>query len=386
MPAPAPKVASAVLARWVLIAAGLLILLVVLVLFLWHAVFVLLLLFAGLLVAILLREVADVVRRLTQLPPGWSLATSLLGLLLLTVAAGWLMAPRVIEQVNELSQSVPDALEALRLRAERYPLGRWIMEETPPVSEMRPDAPQVLARATGIVSATVGMTFGLVIVLFLGIYLAADPVLYTNGALRLLPQRHRARGAEVLAAVGYTLRWWLVGQLITMACVGVLTALGLWALGVPLWMSLGLLAALLEFVPNFGPVIAAAPAVLLVLAQNPAKAGAIAVLYLVVQQVESLLISPLVHQKTVRLPPVLTILSQVLLGILVGPLGLLLATPLTAVALVLVKLLYVEQTLGDSLHTPLDELDAEDKPPLPQPKPEDPEGETVPSDGARDAQ
>src|SRR6185295_16753182 len=120
--------------------------------------------------------------------------------------------------------------------------------------------------------------------------------------------------------------------------------------GVPLWLPLGLLAALLNFIPNFGPVIAAVPAVLIALADNPAKAAWVVALSVAAQNLEGYLITPLVQRRAVEMPPALTILSQVLMGLLLGPLGVILAAPMTAAAIVVLKMLYVEDTLG----TPVD--------------------------------
>ena len=136
-----------------------------------------------------------------------------------------------------------------------------------------------------------------------------------------------------------------------MIIIGVLTAVGLWLLGVPLALTLGLLAALLTFIPNIGPILAVVPAALLALLQSPTRALYVVLLYLGIQTVESYLLTPLMQKRTVSLPPALTIFAQVLMGILVGRIGLVLATPLTAALFVLVKMLYVEDILGDSIET-----------------------------------
>lgn len=337
-----------------------------LVVFLWYASYVLLLVFASVLLAVLLRAAADLVNSATGLPDKWSvLVVLVLGVVVLG-GVGWFAAPPIARQVDQLSQQIPRSVEVIRGRLEQYRWGQWLLRELPSVEDLQPAGPQILSRATGFVSRTTGALFSFFVVAFIGIYLALDPVLYTNGVLRLVPPRYRGRARDVLAALGYTLRWWLIGQLITMTVVGVLTTLGLWLLGVPLAPVLGLLAFVLDFVPNIGPVVAAVPAILLAFTDDPMKALYVMLLYIGVQQVEGLLIAPLIHQRTVHLPPVLTIVAQIFLGILVGPLGLLLATPLVACVLVLVKMLYVEQALGDHVDTPADHLKPQDKPPLPK--------------------
>lgn len=353
--------------RQVLIPAATVLGLVLLVLFFWYASYVLLLLFAGLLLAVLLRSLAELTSRLTGLGHGGALAVVMVVSLLLLGGIAGFGVPRLVAQFDQLASTLEPSLEGAQQWLQERSWGRWFLQEMPELGDIRANGADVLARATGVVSRTVGFVFSLIIVLFVGVYLAADPDLYTTGLLRLVPLAHRTRASEIVAAVAYTLRWWLVGQLITMAAVGLMTWLGLWALGIPTAFGLGVLAFLFDFVPNFGPIAAAIPGILLGFGESPIMALYVTILYVVVQQIESLLIAPLVHQRTVKLPPVLTIVAQVFLGLLAGPLGLLLATPLTAAVLVLIKMLYVEQLLGDKVETPVDQMEPEDKPPLPQP-------------------
>jgi len=147
---------------------------------------------------------------------------------------------------------------------------------------------------------------------------------------------------HVLDKLRDVLRGWLLAQLGSMAVIGVLTALGLWALGIPLVVALGLLAALLTFIPNLGPIMSAIPAVVLALAADPITAVWVALLYIGVQLVEGNVTTPLIQQQTIDLPPALTIVMQFLLGVLFGLMGLALAVPVTAVGITLVQTLYVK--------------------------------------------
>jgi predicted PurR-regulated permease PerM len=201
--------------------------------------------------------------------------------------------------------------------------------------------------------------FTLFVVLVSGIYLAAQPRMYVNGLLMIVPHARRPRYREVLERLGYVLRWWMIGQLVPMAVIGTLTAIGLKLIGVELWLILGLLAALFNFIPNFGPLISGIPAFLLALAESPTKAMWVVVLYVCAQSLEGYVLTPLVQRKAVELPPALLILFQVLAGLLLGALGVVLGAPLLAVVVVAVKMLYVEDVLGDHPHVP---GDAEEKP------------------------
>jgi predicted PurR-regulated permease PerM len=195
------------------------------------------------------------------------------------------------------------------------------------------------------VAATFGVLGNFVIMLFIGLYVSLDTRTYRRGLIWILSPSLRASGEAVLDKAGDTLRNWLIAQLMSMAVVGVLTWLGLWLVGVPLAPILGLISALLAFVPNIGPIIAAVPAVLLGLSESPTTALMVVGVYLVVQTLESYAITPLIQQERVSLPPALILSTQLLMGLLFGVLGLALATPLAALGLTLVREAYVQRFL-----------------------------------------
>ncbi|MGE3707077.1 MAG: AI-2E family transporter, partial [Vicinamibacterales bacterium] len=166
---------------------------------------------------------------------------------------------------------------------------------------------------------------------------------YRGGVRRQLPPAAHPGFDEVSRELGRVLRWWLVGKLLSMSIVGVMTTVGLWLLGVPLALVFGLLAAALTFVPNIGPVLSVVPPALLALVDEPRVAAYVLGLYLGIQTVESYAITPIIQRRTVSLPPALTITAQVALGLLVGALGVAVATPLTAAAMTVVRVLYLER-------------------------------------------
>lgn len=329
----------------VCIAAGV----TLLIALIWYAVEVLLLVFCGVLFAVLLRGAARLLRRYTPLGRGVSLAIVTLGFFLIIGVGAWLISGRVAAQADELTETLPRAIENLSARIERYGWGRRVLEQVPSPGELLSGRGTVLARATGIISGALGVIVNIFIIFIIGLYLAFQRNLYTNGIIHLVPFRHRPRAREVLNALDETLGRWLVGRLVLMVVTGSVTALGLWLLGVPLALTLGLLVGILGFVPNFGPLIAAIPALLIALLQSPQQSLYVALLYIGVQTLDGYVLTPLVDRRSVKLPPVLTISAQVLLGVLLGTIGVVLASPLTAVALVLVKMLYVEDVLGDSV-------------------------------------
>jgi predicted PurR-regulated permease PerM len=314
----------------------------------WRAREVLLLLFTGVLVALLLSRLTEAVEKHTPLPRGVAYAAVLLLLTGAIVGAGWLAAPSVSRQLDKLTESLPQSVDRLSERIQKYRWASELVDQVPGREQLRDAGPQVLRHAGSVLSSTAGVLGATIVVLVTGLYLAAQLSFYRRGLLRLVPQDRRPRANEVLQEIIQTLQRWLEAQIVSMTIVGVLTTLGLWLLGVPLALTMGLLAALLEFIPNFGPILSAVPAVLLALMDSPRLALWVVLLYVGIQATESYLITPLVQHRLASLPPVLVIVSQILGGVLFGFMGLALATPLLAVALVLVKRLYIEDRLGDS--------------------------------------
>jgi predicted PurR-regulated permease PerM len=317
-------------------------LIVALALLAWKVVEVFLLVFGGLLLAILLGHLAAPVNRVTGLSHRWSLAIVLLGLLLLGGLGAWLLGSQLAGQFADLSNRLPSAWQTLKdsLRNTGWNLGLIGGSGSGP-------AGGVLSNLANVLTTVVWALADLILVLFIGIYFAATPSLYRRGALHLVPPDHRDRAADVIEASGETLWKWFLGQLASMVIVGILTTLGLWLLGTPLALALGIIAGLAEFIPIVGPILAAIPAILLGFTQSPTTALYVALFYVVLQQVESNLILPIVQKEAVSLPPVVTLTAVVIAGLVFGPLGILFATPLAVVVLVIVKMLYLRDTLGD---------------------------------------
>lgn len=354
------------LAVKVLLVSGIVAATVLLILLLWYAVQVLLLVFVGILLAILIHTAAEPLTRYLRLPNPAAVIVVLVIAIVALGLAGWSSAPVVAEQSRAMGERIPAAINELTTKLRSTQVGQWLLDKEVDPETLREPASALLSRVTNMLYTVAEVVAGVVIVLFVAIYAAATPTMYTAGLLRLAPKSYRPRLQDVIAGVGYTLRWWLLGQLVAMTAVGIMTGIGLWLLGVPLPIPLALLAFGLEFIPNFGPVIAAVPAVLLAFSgEDPTTALYVALLYVGVQQIESVLITPLVQRGVVHLPPVLTIMGQLLMGLLAGPLGLVLATPLTATVMVLTRMLYIEDTLGDEVPTPDKQAHERDRPELP---------------------
>ena len=315
---------------------------------LWFAADVFLVIFIGVILAVLLCSLCDLVGRVSSLSHGWSLGIVLLLLALLLLLVVGLFASRIASETDNLRQGLQSAWEQVQKQAGQYQWSQELLAQ-PVMQGVKNIKGDWMSRISGIFSATFGAFGTALLILFVGIFTAADPGLYRRGILRLIPLGYRDRGHQILDELGTALRGWVLGQLFSMTVVGVATAVGLWLLGIPFFMSLGILTGLLTFIPNFGPILSAVPAVLLGLTVGPVTALYVVLLYLGVQAVESNLVTPLVQQRNVDLPPVLSVGVQVVMGVLLGVLGLIAAAPLTVCGMVLVKRLYVEDTLGDSI-------------------------------------
>ena len=321
--------------------------LVVGLLFVWYARDVLLLVFAGILLGIFLRRLTMIISDRTPLPPGAALALVMLVLTGALVAAFWLRGDTIAEETARLKEDLPRAVEELRARITDYELGERAMEQLPgDPGSLLPDDRDAVAEVTGVVSRTFSALASGVIILFLGIVFAATPGVYVRGFLALFPEKKEKRMREVLDNLSDTLWWWLLGRLAAMTFIGLTTGIGLALLGVPLAFILGLLAALLSFIPNLGPILSAIPAVLLGLAQSPQTALWVAGLYAGVQAIESYVLDPIIDRKTVYLPPALTITAQLIMALFAGLLGVTLATPFAAALVVVITMLYVQDGLG----------------------------------------
>lgn len=311
-----------------------------------------LLVFGSVLVAVILRTIAAPLQRLARLSSGLALAFAVLGLLAGAAGAVWWLGSEVRAQAESLGDTVPAAWLALEARIDDLGFGETVDEWK---SEITPAGSGILASVTGAVRSVGRGLADLLIVFVGGIYLASQPDLYRGGLLKLFPRKNRELASLALDDSGRALKLWLLGQLISMALVGTLTGVGLWLIGVPSALALGLFAGLLEFIPLIGPIIAAIPGVLLAFAQGPEMALWALALYLLIQQVEGNVIQPLVQQHAVDLPPALLLFSLLAGGLLFGATGVILATPLTVVIFVLTKRLYVREALATDTPLPGEE-------------------------------
>ncbi len=322
----------------------------VVILLLWligKALQIFLVLFAAVLFGVFLSNLSQLLHRYVKLPYTWALTVVVLLFFGILIGGAFLLAPSLVEQGKQLSQTIPKALQNLQNQLRQLPFGQQLLEGAPAPEELASNSSQIAKQVMGAFSTTLGAIANIFIIIVIGIYLAANPHSMAEGIVKLVPKPKRDRAREVLYTLGITLWGWLKGTLLAMLLVGIVITIGLTIIGVPLPLILGITAGLFEFVPNIGPFIAGAPAVLLGLMSGTSKAIWVIGLFVAVQSLEGWILTPMLQKKVIDLPPVLTISGQLLLGMLTGLMGLILAVPLMGVLMVLVKMLCIEDVLGD---------------------------------------
>jgi predicted PurR-regulated permease PerM len=297
-----------------------------------------LLVFAAIVIAVFLRGLTDALARRTGLREGVALAIVVLGLLVLGAGLAVTAAPSVAEDLADLQEELPQLASSVRERIQSAPYGRTLLDSAGEWAE-EGGAAEVGAQVAG---ALWGIAITSILLFIVGIYLAAAPEVYMGGVLRLVPPARRPGAAEVLHGSDATLRRFLLGRAVSMAVVGILTGIAMWIVGVRLAIPLAVTAGLLTFVPYAGPIAAAIPIAVVASIDGGSTLAVAIVAYTAIQGIEGFLVTPLVQQRMVSLPPALTLAAEVAMGFLAGPLGVILSVPLAAVLLYVVRAVYVE--------------------------------------------
>ncbi len=305
------------------------------------------LVFIAVLIAILLRSLANPLSEFTNIPSRWMVILVAVSLFVFISAFVALTGPQITQQFDQLTMRIPEALTSVEEELRQYEWGASILDSLEHTGSGGGN--NVFSRLTGFFSSAFGALTNMFLVVVAGIYLAFEPNLYIDGLLRLLPINRRDHAFEIMDEGFDIMRRWLIARLLSMVVVGILTFIGLWLIDMPLALTLAIMAGLLSFIPNLGPILSAFPAILVGLTQGITLGVLAAIVYFTVQQIENYLITPNIQRETVKLPPALVMLSQVFLLLLFGWLGLFIAAPLVALCIVIVKSLYVEDFLNDEV-------------------------------------
>ena len=312
----------------------------------WTLSHVLLIIFFAILLALTVRGGADWLAMRLHVPPRLMLAVVSLSIIVASAGLFYWIGPRLIAQGQDLVTRLTGQLDNLRQHFNQSPIGQHVTNQL--------SSAGVSLFGTAETAVSIGFTTAvdLVVIAVTTLYLSVHPRLYIRGVLHLIPPARRERALDVMYEIAHVLRLWVLGQMIDMVTVGAMSAMGLALLGVPAPYALALLAGLLTFIPYLGAIAAGVPAVLVALTVGWTTALWTVLVYVTCHLVEGYVVAPLVQRRLIDLPPALTILSMTVMGALFGLLGVILGTPLAAAGLVIVRELYVKDTLGDEAEPP----------------------------------
>jgi len=315
---------------------------------LWTLSELLLLVFGSILVAVVLRALAEPIRQATSIGERWALLVAGLSIIAVLGVVSYLFGSRISGQLVIIAEMLPDAANSLSKQMPFLTISELVRDTS---------IGNLVMSAFSWGSTIFGAVLSFVVMIVAGIYVAISPLTYVRGFVRLFPSGSREQISATLNDAGHALRRWLGAQLIAMIIVGTLIWVGLAVVGVPSALALGLIAGIAEFVPIIGPVIGAVPALLLASTESFQTVLLTLAVFIVVQQVESNVIMPIVAGRAVELPPAVGLFAVVALGILFGPLGLLLGYPLAIVIDVAVQRLYLGAVLNEPVHFRGDEAE-----------------------------
>jgi predicted PurR-regulated permease PerM len=326
--------------------------------FVVRVVAVLILVFLAVLLAVFLSAVTDELERRFRIARGLGLTVAVIATLAVVAGIWILFVPPVVVQTRALIAGLPQTLAAIQAVLARvasdYPMLRdtgFADPESGIVAGVITDASEFLRgalfpylRAGGklLIDAVAAVTIAL--------YFAQRPTAYRDGILALVHPRHREVAARIFQDLGATLRAWVIGQLLAMVVLAALTAVGLWALGVPYWLAFGIFTGLVALVPFFGTLVSTLLPALFVLGTGSGlQVAAVLALGTIVHIVGMNVIIPLIMERTVAIPPALTIASILVMGTLLGAVGLIVAVPIIAITIVVVRHVLQEGIYGEGV-------------------------------------
>jgi predicted PurR-regulated permease PerM len=322
---------------------GIVCLAIIAILILRVAFNILLMALAGVLMAVYFHGLADLITRKIKIKRKPALFISIVGSVVLLAVMGWFVGSKVQRQVAELSNTLPQTIQVARVKIANTPVGAKIIEYTSGNNSQK-----LLDTATTFFSASFGIIGDLYIILFLGIFFTADPSLYKNGIIFFFPAQKKATGRKILKKIDTALKGWLKSILVSIVLITILVAVGLSMVGLPGTAVLGLITGIFEIIPNFGPIIAMIPGVLLAFTISTKTAVFVALIYIVCQTIVGNIVVPLLQKKMINIPPALTLLIQLVMGTLAGLIGIVLAVPRLSILIIVVNELYLNKSAGES--------------------------------------
>ncbi|MET3980600.1 putative PurR-regulated permease PerM [Mucilaginibacter sp. UYP25] len=300
---------------------------------------VILMILAGALISVYFHGLGDMIERKTKWNRKVCMAISVGGSFLLLVTLLWFMGTTIQGQIAILNESLPETINNFKAKLGGSPLGSKVLE----YFNDDGNSDKMFTTARSFFSTSFGVLGNIYIIMFLGLFFSTHPSLYKDGIIKLFPGKNKPMAKKVIDRISQALKGWLKGMMLSMVLIFIMISTGLTVIGIPVALVLALLTGLLKLIPNFGSLVAMIPGVLLALTQDLNTAIIVALLYIVSQTIVSNIVTPLIQKKMINIPPALTIISQVLMGVLSGVLGIILAVPLLSIIIILVDEIYVKK-------------------------------------------
>lgn len=324
--------------------------------FIWSVGHAVLLIFAAFLVAAGLDTVARLFSKVTGLSRHPAVIVVITLMALLTGAAMALGTMNVASQAPRLQDQVAQSIDKLEARLQHYQITAHLFGSQHGSSNSSSSQSSLGEHLTSELSSALTVTIttvtDLFVVLIIGIYMALRPNLYYDGLLRLFPPARQSRADMIAHEATDAVRRWLTGRAISMSLVGLGSIGGLWAIGIPFPLLLGLLAGALTFIPYLGALVSAIPALLIAALHGFWAMIYVGALYLLLHLIEGYLLAPLIQRRAASIAPAFLLSVQVLGGAIAGVLGIALATPIALVIAVVIQLSYVQDVIGEKPHLP----------------------------------
>ena len=315
---------------------------VIMILLIYRTFNVFLLLLAASLIALFFNAVSNKIRKWTGLKDGVSLAVTIMLIFLLAGLFFWLVGAEAQKQFKELQEAVPVMIDNAQVYLNKTTLGQKISRQITDIENQK----KVLPLIHSFFKSSFGVFGDVYIVIFLAMFLSVSPFDYLNGLVNLVPRRGKTKAKQLFEDIGYNLSKWIKGAIISGFVIFILISIVCLIIGVDMWLILAITAGLLNVIPNFGPIIAMIPAVMVALLTSPTQALLVAGSFILVQAIEGNLITPNIQKKLLSIPPALLISFQVLMGTLTGGWGIVLAVPMLVIVITVVKNLYLDRNMG----------------------------------------
>ena len=305
--------------------------------------------FSSILFAVFLDGLIRLINKVVKIPRHWSILIVMI-LIIGLISVTWIyLGPPIAEQFSKMWNQLPQSTDRIINLMKTTQIGNYIFQSFPRIKDSTTSGETIIKVVGGVFSSAFEIIEDLLIIILLGIYLASRPSLYMNSIIALFPKVKRDRLNEVANHLGHGLRYWLIGRLIIMIAVSIITSLGLWLIGMPLSVSLGIITGILAFVPYLGAITAFIPVEIIALAESGSMGLYAAIVYTVLHLIEGYILTPVIQERAVAIPPVLLLTMQIVMMALFGIMGVFVATPLALVLVIIVQMLYVEDVLKDKV-------------------------------------